>query len=240
MENQFDMFFNKIKSEMEQQTQLILQRVDEQIKKLLIENVELREKLEKSEIKIKNLEEKNRRKNLIVYGITEKNDIKQDQIENFCDIIENDLSIKINKNEVENAHRLGKSMENKDRPLLVSFITKWKREEIFRNKKKLRKGIYILEDFSKEILEKRKELQQELLREREKGKIAYLKSDKLIVKERTETRKRDLSISPNTPREPGKHLKESNAATITKRNKKDAFQIMKQRQSASQYSKHSI
>lgn len=202
MESQFDMLFKKMKTEMDNQTQFILQRVDEQVKKLLIENIELRDKLEKYENKIKTLEERNRRKNLIIYGIPDGNENTQDRIDKFCNIITNDMTLKIDKNEVENAYRLGKTVGNKERPLLITFVTKWKRDEILINKKKLRRGIYISEDFSKEILEKRKELQHELLKEREKGKIAYLKADKLIVKDRSDNRKRNLSLSPNTPREP--------------------------------------
>ncbi|OWR55397.1 hypothetical protein KGM_215450 [Danaus plexippus plexippus] len=40
--------------------------------------------------------------------------------------------------------------------------------------------MYISEDYSKEVLEKRKTLQAELVKVREKGNIAYLKYDKFI------------------------------------------------------------
>ncbi|KAI8428176.1 hypothetical protein MSG28_002412 [Choristoneura fumiferana] len=50
-------------------------------------------------------------------------------------------------------------------------------------KKKDLKKIYVTEDYPKDVLAKRKALQAELVEERKKGKIAFLKYDKLVVKE---------------------------------------------------------
>lgn len=67
-----------------------------------------------------------------------------------------------------------------------------------RNKKKLPKNIYVKEDFSKEILEKRKVLIPQL----KEGRIAYIKYDKLVVEGEAsgmrDKRKRDQSASPKT------------------------------------------
>ncbi|GBP58744.1 hypothetical protein EVAR_35523_1 [Eumeta japonica] len=65
---------------------------------------------------------------------------------------------------------------------------------------KLPKNIYVKEDFSKEVLERRKGLIPQLNEERKKGRIAYIKYDKLVVEgeasEMRDKRKRDQSASP--------------------------------------------
>ncbi|CAG5058191.1 unnamed protein product [Parnassius apollo] len=64
---------------------------------------------------------------------------------------------------------------------------------------------YVKQDFPKEVLKKRKELQPQLKVEREAGNTAFLKYDKLIVLPRRNktstqnpTNKRSLSESPET------------------------------------------
>ncbi|GBP12045.1 Putative uncharacterized transposon-derived protein F52C9.6 [Eumeta japonica] len=52
------------------------------------------------------------------------------------------------------------------------------------------KDIYITEDYTKEVLEKRKLLQTRLKEERMKGNFAYLKYDKLVVKENNITKEK--------------------------------------------------
>ncbi|GBP07884.1 hypothetical protein EVAR_78051_1 [Eumeta japonica] len=59
--------------------------------------------------------------------------------------------------------------------------------------------IYRIEDYTKEVLEKRKLLQTRLKEERMKGNFAYLKYDKLVVKDNNITKekgKRKISSSP--------------------------------------------
>lgn len=61
-------------------------------------------------------------------------------------------------------------------------------------------NIYVKEDFSKEVLEKRKELIPQLMEARNNGRVAFIKYDKLVIKENTEMigdkRKRNQSTSP--------------------------------------------
>lgn len=134
----------------------------------------------------------------------------------------------IEANEINKIHRIGKNKQgNKPRPILCSFVNGWKRTEIMQNKKALKK-IYIMEDYSKEVMEKRKALQPELLAEREKGNIAYLKYDKLIIKENNyDKRKRELSYSPQSPsKNQPKKQQTINTAKIKRTN---AFDVMRGR-----------
>lgn len=68
-----------------------------------------------------------------------------------------------------------------------------------KNKPNLPQGINIKEDYPKEILDKRKQLQPQVEEEIKKGNIAYIKYDKIIVKkpkENRDKRKRETSDSP--------------------------------------------
>ncbi|KAJ0172549.1 hypothetical protein K1T71_011688 [Dendrolimus kikuchii] len=86
-----------------------------------------------------------------------------------------------------------------------------------RNKKKL-KELYITEDYSKETLEIRKQ----------KGNLAYIKYNKLIVKENSraiDKRKREKSTSPQVELQPRKQQ----TLNSSKNNRINAFDMMRGR-----------
>ncbi|VVC97319.1 unnamed protein product [Leptidea sinapis] len=88
--------------------------------------------------------------------------------------------------------------ETKSRPVVISFLNQWKKEHIMKNKKKM-ETIYLTDDYPKNVLEKRKILQEQLMEERKKGNYAIIKYDSLIIRDNThknEKRKREKSISP--------------------------------------------
>ncbi|KAK9873996.1 hypothetical protein WA026_002344 [Henosepilachna vigintioctopunctata] len=154
--------------------------------------------------------EAGRSNNIVVFGIEEKEKSTIELLRELKENIKQDFNIDIINNEVNKIHRIGKKdpESNKLRPVICSFVNNWKKNEIIKSKKNL-KNIYIMEDYSKEALKKRKELQTKLVEERNKGSIAYLKYDELIIKENNtsqEKRKRDMStpFSPNT--QPKKNL----------------------------------
>ncbi|XP_045492416.1 craniofacial development protein 2-like [Colias croceus] len=102
-------------------------------------------------------------------------------------------------------------MEEKLKPVVEeNHILKLKVE-------KLEKKVESLErekkkDYSKETLEIRKSLQPQLMQERQKGNLAYIKYDKLIVKENSKVidkRKREKSTSPQVEAKPKKQQMQS-------------------------------
>lgn len=109
------------------------------------------------------------------------------------------------------------------------FILKQlEKREIMRNKKNL-KEFYFTEDYSKEVLEKRKMLQGELAEDRKNGNIAYLKYDKLIVKEyinSQEKRKREISVSPSSH---NTQTKKQQTIHSIKPKRTNAFDLMRSR-----------
>ncbi|CAH2106983.1 unnamed protein product [Euphydryas editha] len=185
MENQssMDPLLNKIKEQMALQTieitaaitESVSKSLDEKLAALLEENKSLKQEVAIMKQKLNYLEDEKKKTNLIFFGIneTEKNN---QLIENVTKIIEKETKIPIQPFEINKAFRLGSKGTNA-RPILVSFTSTWKRNQIFKNKKNCTSGsgIHIKEDFSKETLERRRELIPRMLQERQKGKIAYIK-----------------------------------------------------------------
>ncbi|XP_028038039.1 putative cyclin-A3-1 [Bombyx mandarina] len=134
------------------------------------------------------------------HGLKEGEKTTEQLLKNTKEVFLKTLNINIQDCEINKIYRIGKEIKgNKPRPTLLSFVSGLKKNEILRNKKKS-KEITFTEDYSKDILEKRKALIPQLTEERNKGKIAYLKYDQLIVKEKSNTyyekRKREVSTSP--------------------------------------------
>ncbi|XP_026475468.1 uncharacterized protein LOC113380445 [Ctenocephalides felis] len=109
--------------------------------------------------------------------------------------------------------RLGKKGD-KPRPTLISFSNLSTKINILKQKKALRDTCYYMkEDYPKQILEKRRQLQEQLKIERENGNMAFLKYDKLVIPKQTSKRK--FSASPS------KLTEEMSKGRITQTNKKN-------------------
>lgn len=221
MEQQMDAFWQKLKQEMSAQTREITEAVtkkvsesiNEKLTTLVEENNNLKIEIKTLQDKIELMEDHKRKNNIIFFGMTEKQ--YESPIESITKLLEKCMNIHINPQEINNAYRLGEKKDNKPRPILVTFTTNWRKNEILKNKKKLDQEIYIKEDLSKETLQKRKELLPQLQEERAKGKICYFVKDKLIIKEAKEDkrdkRKRDCSTSPNNqPTSAPKNINKAN------------------------------
>lgn len=202
-----ELLLSKLDEKLNQQAKLITEAVttnvmnaiDERINTLTKENTVLKSKISKIEQKLNILEKEKRKYNLILFGIEENEKSKTELVDNVKDIII-ESGTHLDSQEISNIYRIGKKYNNKNRPIVVSLTSTWKKQIIQKNKAELPQGIYIKEDFPKEVLEKRKQLQPQLEEERKKGNLAFLKYDKLIVKGAKQTRdkrKRENSGSPN-------------------------------------------
>lgn len=238
MDEQFQLLFDKMKIEMQNQTaelkesitKNILDKMEEKLIPLTEENKNLNIKIEKLENEIELLKRGGKSNNIIIFDLEENETSNFELLQKVKENIKEDLNILVENHEINKIHRLGsKTKENKKpRPVLCAFVNNWKKTEIIKNKKNL-KGINISEDYSKEVLEKRKKLQAELIEERKKGNVAYLKFDKLIVKENKnsqEKRKRQASTSPPTHND---QPKKQQAISSIKSNRTNAFDMMRSR-----------
>ncbi|XP_052739952.1 uncharacterized protein LOC128198449 [Bicyclus anynana] len=231
MDEQFQLLFDKMKMEMQNQTtelsNIILEKMDEKLKPVLEENKILKLKVENLERKVELLERDRKNNNIIIHGLPEKEQSIVDLINNIKECFSYELNINIENNEINKIYRIGKKNNNeKPRPTLLSLVSGWKKTEIMKNKKKLQ-VLYITDDYPKEILEIRKSLQPKLLEEKKKGNFAYIKYDKLIVKENSKTtdkRKRELSTSPQAELQSKKQMQ-----NLSKTNRINAFDMMRSR-----------
>lgn len=213
----------EIREMKEEITNTINNSINERFRNLEEKNFILEEKIKNQE---QNLEYLTKRKNLLFFGVPEKENYYSELENNILHLIISDMQISCGKSNIEAVRRLGKK-DNKIRPVVVTFTTMGKKIEILRKKKELTdKSYYVKEDFPKEVLNKRRELQTQLMKERESGKYAILKYDKLIVRENKidRTNKRHLSESPKD-----NELKDNacNGKKTTRLHKRNKFEMKK-------------
>lgn len=205
MSDEMLMLISMMKQEFEKQTLLItnavsekiMQKMDEKIEPLLQENKNLKVEIATLNTKIISLENMNRRNNLLLHGI---NETENNYTELFLLVSEilAEMGIQIDNYDINKMHRMGRQNIGKVRPILISLTTYNKKIELLKSKKKMPPNTYMTEDFSKETLGKRKELQKQVIQEREKGNEAYIRNNKIIVKQKeNERRKRGSSESPD-------------------------------------------
>ncbi|CAH2085156.1 unnamed protein product [Euphydryas editha] len=208
MDQNIEWLLLKLEDKLNQQTSLIstnvtnniMQAFDEKMKTLLEENNNLKTRITKLEQKIEFMEKDKRKNNLVFFGIEEKEKTEFELVECMKKIIE-EMGIQLESQEIAKIYRIGQR-SNKNRPIVVSFTTTWKKNLIQKNKSNLPKDIYLTEDYPKEVLETRKKLKPIVEEERKKGNFAYIKYDKIVVKNlkdsNREKRKRDNAESPET------------------------------------------
>lgn len=239
MDEQFQMFFDKMKIEMQIQTEQlketitnsIMDRMDSKLEPILEENKNLKLKVERLEKEIDYLKKEKRNNNIVIFGLKEENNNNIELLHTVIKIFSESLEIKVEEWDVNKIHRIGKinKESEKARPVLLSLVNSLKKSEIMKKKNLLKsKRIYIAEDYPKEVIEIRKALQPKLIEERNKGNIAYINYDKLIIKENKtnkEKRKREVSKSPQSDTQP----KKQQTFTSSKINRTNAFDLMRGR-----------
>ncbi|XP_045502867.1 uncharacterized protein LOC123699864 [Colias croceus] len=215
--------------EMQEQTKNIMCRIDEKLGPVLQEITNLKMENQNLKAKIDYLEREKRQKNIIAFGIKEDETSSMDLLKTTINLLTSGTAIDLTPSDINKVYRLGKKnlQSDKPRPVLISFLSLWQKEQVIQSKKKI-KNVYIVEDYPKDILDKRKLLQQQLIEEREKGRYAVIKYDKLIVrdnKNKNENRKRNRSESPN------KNIPDNKQklTEISKSHRKNAFDIMRVR-----------
>lgn len=217
IEKKFERHATKITEDV---TRNISATLDTKFETILQENEELKKEVSALKAKIGNMERDTRKNNFVIHGIKETENNPADLMQLILDHL-NIVSEKTDINawdkwEISSVRRLGKPTQNKIRPILITVTLTWRKIEIFKHKKYFPENVYISEDLPKDIIIKRKELKIQQQEEIKKGNLAYIRYDKLIVKEKpVETRKRLPTTSPKTL----KHLDGQNISGATKINK---------------------
>lgn len=180
----------------------IINNINEKFSNLEEKNERLEKKAEEQSTALNNLERYIRRKNLIIFGVDEQEKSYHELEQIIIDLLNTHFNLRYNSSNIEAVRRLGKKSD-KIRPVIITFSTLGMKIDIQRNKKCLENTPYYLkEDYPLDVLNKRKELQIQLKKEKDSGKKAFIKYDKLIVLNtdqqppRNHTKKRNLSETP--------------------------------------------
>nr|XP_034833605.1 uncharacterized protein LOC117990222 [Maniola hyperantus] len=132
----------------------------------------LKEIVENQQKRIYFLEKQSRNRNIVFFGIEETETSYEKLESNIIKWVEQYFSIELTYRDVQEVKRVGKKGE-RPRPLVVTFSTLGTKIKIWKQRNTLKDThYYVKEDYPKYILEKRKELQEQLQLEREKGNIA--------------------------------------------------------------------
>lgn len=204
-----EFLLNQIDEKLKQQTvtittsvtESVMGMIEEKMRMITEENSILKTKVTQLEQKIITLQNEKRKNNLVFFGVEELGKTESELVDYIKDLII-ETGTYFSSQEISNVYRIGQRTNNKNRPVIATITTLWKKHQILKNKTKLPPGIYIKEDYSREVLEKRKQLQLTVEEEKQRGNIAFLKHDKLVVikpkDSSREKRKRQESTSPNS------------------------------------------
>ncbi|XP_063385471.1 uncharacterized protein LOC134671541 [Cydia fagiglandana] len=209
----------------EQVTQNFNKILDEKLDLLEGKYDLLKETVDTQEKRLYILEKQFRERNLVFFGMDE-NEKSYLELENkIIQFIEEHLDLQLGSKDIQVVKRLG-IKKDRPRPIVVTFTTLGTKIKLLKNKRMLNDTqYYIKEDFPKNILEKRRELQEQLKIEKDKGNKAIIKYDKLIIlgqkTDATNSKKRNLYMSP----ESDSQNKPDHIAQAAKKNKTRATQL---------------
>lgn len=210
MKETFNDKMKEVKEEFNKQTTNLMEKftanvaltIEEKLKPLVQENANLKKEVTTLKNKISNLERETKKNNIILHGIEDKEESQYELLDvviKFLNETGKGRMDEFDKWEISDARRLGKKVDGKKRPILVKLTLAWRKVEILKNNKNFPENTYATEDFPKEILKIRKELEQKRKAEIEKGNRAFILYDKLIIKpqeKEKEKRKRSPTNSP--------------------------------------------
>ncbi|XP_075981605.1 uncharacterized protein LOC142980160 [Anticarsia gemmatalis] len=113
---------------------------------------------------------------------------------NITNFINERFKTSLEARDIQEIRRIGKQGD-RPRPIIITFATLGQKINILKQKRVLKDTqFYLKEDFPKQVLEKRKELQEQAKLEKEKGNIVRIKYDKLVIQ--NPNNKRSLPVSP--------------------------------------------
>ena len=125
----------------------------------------LKKKLADIEDQTDYLENQSRRNNVRISGISEDvNESWSDTEEKVKSLINDNLDLDAKDMVIERAHRTGKRLPGKPRQVVAKFLNYKDRESMIHASKQLKgTGIYINEDLSTRVIQRRKAQQEKLI-----------------------------------------------------------------------------
>ena len=143
---------------------------------------EMRKEMKALSEKVDDLENRNRRSNLVFYGVAEMEREGWSETERIVrDILRSHMDIELHVMDIDRAHRVGPT-RGRPRPIVVKFAF-YKTKAMILGKARLLQGtrISVAEDFSARVREIRRNLVPHLKEAKRAGCRAVLRYDKLII-----------------------------------------------------------
>ena len=198
MNRRFDAFFSEtVTNFTELKASLQFAQIElHEIKNEMHQNINTGKKIAAIEAELKRLdtatdymENQSRRNNLRMDGVRERpGDTWAETEEAVRRTLQEQLKLpaqQVAAMPIERAHRTGTATEHRDRTIVIKFTSFKDRDTVLRAARTTRpRDIYVNEDYSQRVMARRKELLPEMRAARERGKIAYISFDKLVVKDR--------------------------------------------------------
>ncbi|CAG4944482.1 unnamed protein product [Parnassius apollo] len=152
-------------------TSKINDKIDQNFNFLQRELEQIKETNSKHDKRISAIEKHIRQRNVIFFGVQEGEKSYQELEGTVLQTIKDELKLECDRKELETVRRMGKYLKDKVRPIVVTFTTYGKKITILKNMKYIQtKTIYMKEDFPPQILETRKELQEQVKKRRKPEK----------------------------------------------------------------------
>ncbi|KAI5703932.1 hypothetical protein M8J76_014898 [Diaphorina citri] len=160
-----------------------LNKLEQEIVDLKKKNEEKTKKIIELEGKITQLEDEKKQNNLVIFGIDEdESEEPKDLQTKVSALVVEKLKCTLEPSDVNFMKRMGKKNKNKSRAVIIGLSTVKRKWEIMSNCNKLAgTKMAVCEEFSKNVLERRKQLIPLMKEMRAAGKHAVLKADKLYV-----------------------------------------------------------
>ncbi|CAK1579726.1 unnamed protein product [Parnassius mnemosyne] len=157
MDRNMELLLQKLDEKLEKQvenithsvTRSVMEALDEKMRSITEENEYIKKKVSELEHKLKGADRERRKINLVFFGVEEKGKSEGELVNYIKEIIE-EMGVHMVSQEISNVFRVGKQTEDKNRPVVVSITTQWKKHLILKNMPNLPSGINIKEDYSKE------------------------------------------------------------------------------------------
>lgn len=156
--------------------------VMEKLQSIETNNEALKGRTDKLETKVKLLDKDNRKRNIVIYGVEEK---EGESIQDLQLILSSILNVKLEcdlqKGEIDDFFRLGKKSD-RSRPILIKLVSYWRKRELMSKSSKLKGSkISLANDLSPEDATKMKTLRQEMKDLRTKGHDVRIRGLTLLV-----------------------------------------------------------
>lgn len=100
------------------------------------------------EIQMNDLEQYTRSNNIRIYGLEDRNpsETAEETTSIVLQFLKNKLEIDLNRNDIEIAHRLGRFLDNGNRPVICRFVLRLNKMKVMKSRRLLKGSVYVIKE----------------------------------------------------------------------------------------------